>query len=91
MAVADDHFGAGRVYQPYFVRVTRESCFSTQPGGEMRFDFSYLLKSLGWMGGILYLADVSWFAYSGSNIDYSLAFMIGVFIGAVISSFRRRT
>lgn len=56
----------------------------------MRFDFAYLLKSLGWMGGLLYLADVSWFAYSGSNVDYSLAFMIGVFIGAVISSFRRR-
>ena len=57
----------------------------------MRFEFSYLLKSLGWMGGILYMADVSWFAYSGSNIDYNLAFMIGVFIGAVICSFRRRT
>lgn len=57
----------------------------------MRFDFSYLLKSLGWMGGILYLADVSWFAYSGSNIDYSLAFVIGVSIGAAISSIRMRT
>lgn len=57
----------------------------------MRFEFSYLLKSLGWMGGILYLADVSWFAYDGSNIDYCLAFLIGIVIGAVISSFRRRT
>ena len=37
----------------------------------MRFDFTYLLKFLGWMGGLLYLADVGWFAYSGSNIDYA--------------------
>ncbi len=57
----------------------------------MRFDFSYLLKSLGWMGGLLYLADVGWFAYSGSNIDYGPAFLIGIVIGAVINSFRRRT
>lgn len=56
----------------------------------MRFDFSYLLKSLGWMGGLLYLADVGWFAYDGSNIDYGPAFLIGIVIGAVISSFRRK-
>ena len=36
----------------------------------MRFDFSYFGKLLGWMGGLLYLADVGWFAYDGSNIDY---------------------
>ncbi len=46
----------------------------------MRFDFAYLLKSLGWMGGLLYLADVGWFAYDGSNIDYCLAFLIGIVI-----------
>lgn len=56
----------------------------------MRFDFSYFGKALGWMGGLLYLADVGWFAYSGSNIDYNLGFVVGLFIGAVISSFRRR-
>lgn len=90
MDAADDHFGAGGVYQPGALRVARESCSPTQPGGKMRFDFSYLLKSLGWMGGLLYLADVGWFAYDGSNIDYCLAFLIGIVIGAVISSFRRK-
>ena len=29
----------------------------------MSFDFAYLFKFLGWMGGLLYLADVGWFAY----------------------------
>lgn len=57
----------------------------------MRFDFAYLLKFLGWMGGLLYLADVGWFAYSGSNIDYSLPFLIGVEIGAAICSIRRKS
>ncbi|WP_370855031.1 hypothetical protein [Parasutterella sp.] len=57
----------------------------------MRFDFSYLLKSLGWMGGLLYLADVGWFAYDGSNIDYCLAFLIGIVIGAAICSIRRKS
>lgn len=57
----------------------------------MSFDFSYLLKFLGWMGGLLYLADAGWFAYSGSNIDYGLAFLIGIVIGAVIGSFRRKS
>ena len=57
----------------------------------MRFDFAYLFKSLGWMGGLLYLADVGWFAWQGSNIDYSLPFLIGIVIGAVIGSFRRKS
>lgn len=57
----------------------------------MSFDFAYLFKSLGWMGGLLYLADVGWFAYRGSNIDYGLAFLIGIVIGAVIGSFRRKS
>lgn len=57
----------------------------------MRFDVAYLFKSLGWMGGLLYLADVGWFAYRGSNIDYGLAFLIGIVIGAVIGSFRRKS
>ena len=56
----------------------------------MRFDFAYLLKSLGWMGGLLYLADVGWFAYDGSNIDYSLPFLIGVEVAAALCSFRRK-
>lgn len=91
MDFADDHFGAGRVHQSGALRFARESGSPTQPGGKMRFDFSYLLKSLSWMGGLLYLADVGWFAYDGSNIDYGPAFLIGIVIGAVINSFRRRT
>lgn len=57
----------------------------------MRFDFSYFLKSLGWMGGILYLADVSWFAWQGSNIDYSLPFIAWIVFAAVLISFRRKS
>lgn len=90
MDTLNDRASPSRVYQPGALRVARESCSPTQPGGKMRFDFSYLLKSLGWMGGLLYLADVGWFAYDGSNIDYCLAFLIGIVIGAVISSFRRK-
>lgn len=56
----------------------------------MRFDFSYFGKLLGWMGGLLYLADVGWFAYDGSNIDYSLPFLIGVEVAAALCSFRRK-
>lgn len=90
MDTLNDRASPSRVYQSGAVWVAGESCSPTQPGGKMRFDFSYLLKSLGWMGGLLYLADVGWFAYDGSNIDYCLAFLIGIVIGAVISSFRRK-
>ena len=34
MAVADDHAGASGVYQPVFIRITRESRFPSQPGGK---------------------------------------------------------
>jgi hypothetical protein len=34
MDTADDHPGAGRVYQPVFIRITRESGFPVQPGEE---------------------------------------------------------
>lgn len=57
----------------------------------MRFDFSYFGKALGWTGGFFYLLDIFWFAYSGSNIDYSLPFLIGVEIGAAICSIRRKS
>lgn len=57
----------------------------------MRFDFAYLLKSLGWMGGLLYLADVSWFAYSGSNVDYSLALLAIVVALDFIFAFGRKS
>lgn len=57
----------------------------------MRFDFSYFGKALGWTGGFFYLLDIFWFAHSGSNIDYNLGFVVGLFIGAAICSIRRRT
>ena len=56
----------------------------------MSFDFKSFVLTLGTTGGVLYLADIFWFAWQGSNIDYSLPFLIGVEIGAVISSFRRK-
>lgn len=40
--------------------------------------------------GVLYLADIFWFAWSGSNIDYCMAWVVGIFIGAVIGSIRWR-
>lgn len=57
----------------------------------MSFDFAYFAKSLCMIGGILYFQDIFWFAWQGSNIDYGLAFLIGIVIGAVIGSFRRKS
>lgn len=57
----------------------------------MSFDFAYFAKSLCMIGGILYFQDIFWFAHSGSNIDYNLGFVVGLFIGAAICSIRRRT
>ena len=54
----------------------------------MRFDLQHFVLVLGCTGGILSLLDFAWFAYDGSNIDYCLAFLIGIVIGAVIGSFR---
>ena len=56
----------------------------------MRFDFKFFGKMLCCTGGLLALLDYAWFAWDGSNIDYSLAFLIGIFIGAVIGSIRWR-
>ncbi len=56
----------------------------------MRFDFKFFGRMLSCTGGFLALMDYAWFAWDGSNIDYSRAFLIGIFIGAVIGSFRRR-
>lgn len=57
----------------------------------MRFDFKFFGRVLCRTGGFLALLDYAWFAWDGSNIDYCRAFLIGIFIGAVIGSFRRRT
>lgn len=35
MDTADDHPGAGRVYQPVFIRITRESGFPNQQGNQI--------------------------------------------------------
>lgn len=57
----------------------------------MTFDFAYFAKALCMIGGFLYFQDIFWFAWQGSNIDYGLAFLIGIVIGAVIGSFRRKS
>jgi hypothetical protein len=57
----------------------------------MSFDFAYLFKFLGWMGGLLYLADVGWFAYRGSNIDYSLKILGMVIAVDFVCAFRRKS
>lgn len=56
----------------------------------MRFDFAYFAKALCMIGGILYFQDIFWFAWQGSNIDYSLPFLIGVEVAAALGSFRRK-
>ncbi len=56
----------------------------------MRFDFAYFAKALCMIGGILYFQDIFWFAWQGSNIDYSLPFLIGVEVAAALCSFRRK-
>ena len=56
----------------------------------MSFDFRSFVLSLGCIGGVLYLADIFWFACSGSNIDYCVAWVVGIFIGAIIGSIRWR-
>lgn len=56
----------------------------------MNFDIKNFVLTLGCTGGILSLLDFSWFAYDGSNIDYCLPFLIGVFAGAAIGSLRGR-
>lgn len=57
----------------------------------MRFDLQHFVLVLGCTGGILSLLDFAWFAYDGSNIDYCLPFLIGVFAGAAIGSLRGRS
>lgn len=57
----------------------------------MRFDIRGFVLTLGCTGGILSLLDFAWFAYDGSNIDYCLPFLIGVFAGAAIGSLRGRS
>lgn len=57
----------------------------------MRFDFAYFAKALCMIGGILYFQDIFWFAWQGLNIYYSLPFLIGIVIGALIGSFRRKS
>lgn len=60
-------------------------------GDKRRFVFSCFAKNLSLIGGILYLADISWFAWDGSNIDYSMSFITWFVFAAVLFSFRRRT
>lgn len=60
-------------------------------GDKRRFDFFCFAKTLSLFGGILYLVDISWFAWDGSNIDYSLPFIVWIVFAAVLISFRRKS
>lgn len=55
----------------------------------MIFDFKSFVLTLGTTGGVLYLADIFWFAWDGSNIDYNVGWVVGIVIGAIIGSIRR--
>ena len=55
----------------------------------MSFDFKSFVLTLGTTGGVLYLADIFWFAWDGSNIDYNVGWVVGIVIGAIIGSISR--
>lgn len=64
-------------------------CYLT--GNEMHFDIANFLALVGCSGGALSLLDFAWFAYSGSNIDYSLTFLGMVVAVDFVCSFRRKS
>ena len=61
---------------PYFCLYLSSCCFvgCYLTGNDMHFDFANFLALVGCSGGALSLLDFAWFAYYGSNIDYSLSF-----------------
>lgn len=55
-------------------------------GEKMKFDVIHFVKTLCCTGGLLSLADYFWFAYEGSNLDFSLPFLSAVVAGAAVGS-----
>lgn len=60
-------------------------------GNGMRFDGLRFFTLLGFSGGALSLLDFAWFAYSGSNLDYSLTLLAMVVALDFIFAFGRKS
>ena len=60
-------------------------------GNGMRFDGCRFLGLLGLSGGVLSLIDFAWFAYRGSNIDYSLTLLAMIVALDFIFAFGRKS
>ena len=60
-------------------------------GNEMNFDFPNFFALVGLSGGVLSLLDFAWFAYSGSNIDYSLKILGMVIAVDFVCTCRRKS
>lgn len=65
---------------PYFCLYLSSCCFvgCYLTGNDMHFDFANFL-------------DFAWFAYYGSNIDYSLPFLAMVVAVCFVCAFRRKS
>lgn len=57
----------------------------------MHFDMTNFIALVGCSGGALSLLDFAWFAYSGSNIDYSLRILGMVIAVDFVCAFRRKS
>lgn len=73
----------------YLISFSLIGCFLT--GNGMRFDGCRFFGLLGLSGGVLSLIDFAWFAYSGSNIDYSLKILGMVIAVDFVCAFRRKS
>lgn len=60
-------------------------------GNGMRFDGCRFFGLLGLSGGVLSLIDFAWFAYRGSNIDYSLTLLAMIVALDFIFAFGRKS
>ena len=73
----------------YLISFSLIGCFLTGKG--MRFDGCRFFGLLGLSGGVLSLIDFAWFAYRGSNIDYSLTLLAMIVALDFIFAFGRKS
>ena len=73
----------------YLISFSLIGCFLT--GNGMRFDGCRCFGLLGLSGGVLSLIDFAWFAYRGSNIDYSLTLLAMIVALDFIFAFGRKS
>lgn len=73
----------------YLISFSLIGCFLT--GNGMRFDGCRFFGLLGLSGGVLSLIDFAWFAYIGSNIDYSLTLLAMIVALDFIFAFGRKS